>query len=730
MSGRPRSERPAERRSEDRRVTSWSSAPALAGLSPRPGAGAAPRRRAARAGAARRPARSTGWAQGGMAAAVGRGRLARRCTPPTPWRPAPGSATRTSSRRSPREARRRSRGCSRSARRSTATPTARSPLGREAAHGRRRIVHAGGDATGRRDPARRWSRRCGAAPPSHRLSRPGRRDRSLVGRTGAVAGVAGRTRPTAAGAARAPRRGAGHRRHRRSATPHHQPARGDAATAWPWPRGPAPCSPTSSSCSSIRPRSPSAPTRCRCSTEALRGEGAIARRRARRPLHAGEHPLAELAPRDVVARAIWRQLAGRAPGLPRRRAPRLGERFAERFPTVCAACRAAGLDPRRDLMPVRAGRALPHGRRRRRRRRPDARSPGLWAAARSPRPACTAPTAWPRNSLLEAVVFGARVAADIAARRAPRRCGAAARSPRRRRRRTLASARAAWPTLRELMMAAGRRGARRAPACADARRSARAAPSAGAAPGRTARRATARLADRRRGAGARPRAAAPTSARDYPGADPALRRTARFARGRGPSAPPTPRARGTSRRRMSDEPAGRRDERLAGARSYDRSCGAAPGARTSAAPATSPPTRSSPAGRRRTVRRGRAREPAVIAGLRARAAGLRPARPRRSTSSALAADGDRRRRRAPCSPASRAGARALLTAERIGAQPPGPALSGIATATRDLSSRRSRHPGAHRLTPARPRRACAPSRSTRCAAAAASTTASASTTPC
>jgi L-aspartate oxidase len=61
--------------------------------------------------------------------------------------------------------------------------------------------------------------------------------------------------------------------------------------------------------------------------------------------------MAELAPRDVVARAIHRQLAeGRGAFLDARQA--VGEHFPEEFPGVFAACQAAGLDPRREPIPV------------------------------------------------------------------------------------------------------------------------------------------------------------------------------------------------------------------------------------------------------------------------------------------------------------------------------------------------------------------------------------------
>ncbi len=86
-------------------------------------------------------------------------------------------------------------------------------------------------------------------------------------------------------------------------------------------------------------------------SEAVRGEGAVLVDETGRPLMAGV-PGGDLAPRDVVARAI--AAAGAAQGrvfLDARAA--LGPRFATRFPTIAAELARAGLDPARDLIPVR-----------------------------------------------------------------------------------------------------------------------------------------------------------------------------------------------------------------------------------------------------------------------------------------------------------------------------------------------------------------------------------------
>ncbi len=86
-------------------------------------------------------------------------------------------------------------------------------------------------------------------------------------------------------------------------------------------------------------------------TEALRGEGAILVGKNGDNFMARYHELAELAPRDEVARAIHNERAeGRGAYLDTREA--LGHRIKEHFPTVYAYCMAAGIDPIKDTIPV------------------------------------------------------------------------------------------------------------------------------------------------------------------------------------------------------------------------------------------------------------------------------------------------------------------------------------------------------------------------------------------
>ncbi len=91
-------------------------------------------------------------------------------------------------------------------------------------------------------------------------------------------------------------------------------------------------------------------------SEAVRGEGAVLVDAAGDRVMAGVHPLEDLAPRDVVSAAMHRRM-GQAPGGVSSHlfldATGLGRELLEhRFPTVLAACRAAGIDPVHQPIPV------------------------------------------------------------------------------------------------------------------------------------------------------------------------------------------------------------------------------------------------------------------------------------------------------------------------------------------------------------------------------------------
>jgi L-aspartate oxidase len=146
-------------------------------------------------------------------------------------------------------------------------------------------------------------------------------------------------------------------------------------------------------------------------TEALRGEGAWLIDETGRRFMPAIHADAELAPRDIVARAIHREIvAGHKIFLDCRAA--LGESFAQRFPTVYAAARAAGIDPAHQPIPVApaahyhmGGIAVDQ----------QGRSSleGLWAVGECAATGLHGANRLASNSLLEAIVFGARVAADV-----------------------------------------------------------------------------------------------------------------------------------------------------------------------------------------------------------------------------------------------------------------------------------------------------------------------------
>jgi L-aspartate oxidase len=147
-------------------------------------------------------------------------------------------------------------------------------------------------------------------------------------------------------------------------------------------------------------------------TEALRGEGAKLINASGEAFMAAYHPDAELAPRDVVARAIHAErAAGRGAFLDAREA--VGEHFPEEFPAVFAACLSGGIDPRRQPIPVSpachyhmGGIATDETGR--------TSLPGLFAAGECASTGVHGANRLASNSLLEAAVFGAR--AGVAAR--------------------------------------------------------------------------------------------------------------------------------------------------------------------------------------------------------------------------------------------------------------------------------------------------------------------------
>jgi L-aspartate oxidase len=148
-------------------------------------------------------------------------------------------------------------------------------------------------------------------------------------------------------------------------------------------------------------------------TEAIRGEGAILIDRQGNSVTAGVHPMGDLAPRDVVAGAIDARL--RATGDPCVFLDARGIKgFAARFPTVTAACRAAGIDPVRQPIPVVPGAHYScggvvtdvHG---------QTELPGLFAAGEVARTGMHGANRLASNSLLEGLVVGGRAGRAAAA---------------------------------------------------------------------------------------------------------------------------------------------------------------------------------------------------------------------------------------------------------------------------------------------------------------------------
>lgn len=147
-------------------------------------------------------------------------------------------------------------------------------------------------------------------------------------------------------------------------------------------------------------------------TEALRGDGAILVNSSGERFMLAIHKDAELAPRDIVARSVAAEIsAGRGAYLDARQA--LGDEFEAKFPTVFAHCMAAGINPSTQLIPIipaehyHMGGISTDGQGR-------TSLLGLWAAGEVASTGVHGANRLASNSLLEAVVFAARIAEDIA----------------------------------------------------------------------------------------------------------------------------------------------------------------------------------------------------------------------------------------------------------------------------------------------------------------------------
>ncbi|HEX6256769.1 MAG TPA: FAD-binding protein [Euzebyales bacterium] len=300
-------------------------------------------------------------------------------------------------------------------------------LGREAGHRHDRILHAGGDATGR-EITRAMAAAVSSAP--HVTVRDRTSVVALLVDGGHVVGVLARRRSTEVSAPPQHHTGAGmHDELVAIGAGAVVLATGGSAGAWRDTTNP----PGSRGSGLVLAADAGAeltdlqyvqfhPTALDCGTdplplltEALRGAGgAVVDARGRRFLDA-VHPDAELAPRDVVARAVWqRRSAGDRVLLDLRRIDGL----VERFPTAVAACHAHGFDPLLAPVPITPAAHYHmggivvdrHGR---------TGLEGLFACGEV---ACTGAHGANRlasNSLLEALVFGRRVGTQVRHAMAP-----------------------------------------------------------------------------------------------------------------------------------------------------------------------------------------------------------------------------------------------------------------------------------------------------------------------
>lgn len=147
-------------------------------------------------------------------------------------------------------------------------------------------------------------------------------------------------------------------------------------------------------------------------SEAVRGEGAQLVNDKGVRFMVGKHPQGDLAPRDIVAIEIFKQMK-------ESNSPHVWldttmiKDFPERFPTIFASCLENGIDPRKQMIPVSPASHYSSGG-----VKVDLSGrtsiPGLYACGET---ACTGAHGANRlasNSLLEGLVFGTRISADIA----------------------------------------------------------------------------------------------------------------------------------------------------------------------------------------------------------------------------------------------------------------------------------------------------------------------------
>jgi len=147
-------------------------------------------------------------------------------------------------------------------------------------------------------------------------------------------------------------------------------------------------------------------------SEAVRGEGAVLVNARGERFMKKQHKLAELAPRDVVARAIFREQRKGPVYLDARKI----KQFSKRFPGIFALCQARGIDPRRAPIPVTpAAHYMMGGVVTDLRGRSSVTR--LYAVGEVARTGVHGANRLASNSLLEGLVFAERVARDLASNR-------------------------------------------------------------------------------------------------------------------------------------------------------------------------------------------------------------------------------------------------------------------------------------------------------------------------
>jgi len=149
-------------------------------------------------------------------------------------------------------------------------------------------------------------------------------------------------------------------------------------------------------------------------SEAMRGEGGVLRNRKGELFMARYHAAAELAPRDIVARAIWSEMAASRARHVYLDVTHLGSAFIKkRFPTIYQTCLRLDIDITEEWIPVSPSahyfmggiKATIDG---------ETTIPGLWAAGETACNGVHGANRLASNSLLEGLVFGVRAAQSAA----------------------------------------------------------------------------------------------------------------------------------------------------------------------------------------------------------------------------------------------------------------------------------------------------------------------------